>query len=353
MTVIGFMHYRKNPEGLNKAYAFAAVAGAEGAELLFFSPGSVDFEKKEINGYVYNNGAWINKLSRFPDVVYNVVGLINEKQNAVADRLKKEIPFTSHSIGDKMTVYKNIEKYKTFSNYLIPSETVSSVGSFFNLLKKYGEIVFKPSSGRRGSHVYYIAAKNESYEILSGGDKTVCSFSEISDFISGKTEREEYLIQPYINCRMKSGNAYDFRLHVQKNINGEWVIAKIYPRIAPAGSIVCNLSCGGYTNDFKTFLIQEFGGEYLNIQKYIEVFSLSFAAHMDKIQNEIYGEDLDELGIDIGLDGNQKINLYEVNWRPGFPPLMTLDLNIIKNIIHYSMFLANKAQTASEKRLNV
>ena len=69
---------------------------------------------------------------------------------------------------------------------------------------------------------------------------------------------------------------------------------------------------------------------------------MQLAATMDKIQKEHYNEELDELGIDIGIDENKKIWIYEVNWRPGYPPSMNLDLNIVKNAIHYAMFLAEK-----------
>jgi len=63
---------------------------------------------------------------------------------------------------------------------------------------------------------------------------------------------------------------------------------------------------------------------------------------MDKIQKELYQQELDELGIDIGLDEKQKIWIYEINWRPGYPPSMNADLDIAKNIIGYAMFLAEK-----------
>jgi len=69
---------------------------------------------------------------------------------------------------------------------------------------------------------------------------------------------------------------------------------------------------------------------------------LQLAAHMDKIQKEEYNEVLDELGIDIGLDENHKICIYEINWRPGFPPSMNMELNMVENAIHYAMFLAGK-----------
>ena len=132
---------------------------------------------------------------------------------------------------------------------------------------------------------------------------------------------------------------------MQKNKKCEWVTAKIYPRIAETGSIVSNLSAGGYTSELTAFLKREFGSGYFDIKKYIERFSLQFAAHMDKIQKELYNEELDELGIDIGLDQNQKICVYETNWRPGYPPSMNADLSIVKNIIHYAMFLAGRNNT--------
>ena len=341
MVLIGFMHYRKKPT--NKALAFAAVAKAEGAELLYFSPGAIDFLNKKITGYKYLDGEWKKVVSDFPNVVCNIVGFSRKKQNDNVDRLVDEVPFTSFSIGDKSVVYRNIMQQGDFSNYLVPSENIVSFEHFFIVFDRYGEVVIKPSAGCQGINVYFITKENEFYEIASGTEKTKCNFSELSAFILGKISKQKYIVQPYINCRTKSGNSYDFRLHVLKNLNGKWVIGKIYPRIAEHGSIVSNISRGGFTGDLVFFLKNEFGKEYFNIQRTIEEFSLQLAATMDKIQKEKYNEQLDELGIDIGLDKNKKIWIYEINWRPGYPPSMNLDLNIVKNKIHYAMFLAKRS----------
>jgi len=342
------MHHRKKPT--SRAYAFAAVAKAEGAELLYFSPGAVDMEKKEINGYVYKNGEWQSVISALPDVIYNTAGFWREKQNRIAEALHSIIPFTSYSVGSKETVYNNIMKYKEFSQYLVPSEMAESAGQFFILLEKYGDVVFKPTSGCRGRDVYFISRHSDRYNVLSGEQDVSCSFGEISDFVEGKLREEEYLVQPYINCRTKSGLSYDFRLHIQKNRRGEWTISKIYPRVAASG-IVCNISAGGYTNSLTVFLKREFGDDYYDIQKYIEEFALQLAIHMDTIQKERYREELDELGIDIGLDAARNIRVYEVNWRPGYPPSMNLDLTVVQNTVGYAMLLAskNKAQAQGMK----
>ena len=36
MTLIGMLHHRRDPQSVVKAYAYAAVAKAEGASLIFF-----------------------------------------------------------------------------------------------------------------------------------------------------------------------------------------------------------------------------------------------------------------------------------------------------------------------------
>ncbi|MDR0326541.1 MAG: YheC/YheD family protein [Oscillospiraceae bacterium] len=322
------MHYRKKPFGLNRAYAFAAAAKAEGAELLYFSPGAIDRDR--INGYMYKNGEWALTSSHYPDVIYNTAGFTREKQLEAVEKLQQSVPFTSYSIGDKETVYNNLMKYKTFSQYLVPSETVASKKHFFRLLDQYSDIVVKPSSGRQGINVCRVRKEDGT-----------------PDAVLRLIAEEKCIVQPYINCRTKSGEPYDFRLHVQKGRGGKWTAPCIYPRISPDGGIVCNLSRGGYTRDIIPFLQREFGAEYYSVHKYLEVFSLQLAGHLDEIQKDLYGEELDELGIDAGLD--KQLYVYEVNWRPGHPPSGNINLSIVRNTVRYAIFLAGKEGIMNEK----
>ena len=72
----------------------------------------------------------------------------------------------------------------------------------------------------------------------------------------------------------------------------------------------------------------------------LEHFSLSLANHLDEIQMVQYGEVIDEIGIDVGLDENLKIWMYEVNWRPGCPPAFYLELDVVINSIQYAKYVA-------------
>ena len=368
--LIGYMHHRKTPFASKRAYAFASVAKSEGAELLYFSPGAVDFENRVIHGYMYAGGQWAAATSRWPDVIYNTASFSKDTQLAAAERLQLEIPFTSYSIGSKTTVFRNLTQYKTFANYLVPSEKVASVKHFFALAERYPEMVFKPSSGHQGIDVYYIrkeAGESSSFRVRLGAEESLYDTDQLSQFVLEKITREEFIAQPYICCRTKFGEPYDFRLHVQKTTPGgmapreEWTVSSIYPRIAPHGSIVCNISQGGHLYKLSDFLEREFGKDAYDIQKTLEAFALQLAAHMDEIQKDLYGEELDELGIDIGLDTAQweapspgnthpvwrslpKLYIYEVNWRPGYPPALYIDLSVVKNTVRYAMFLAARKQ---------
>jgi YheC/D like ATP-grasp len=343
--IIGMLHHCKHPRKVIKAYAYAAVAKAEGVELLYFSPRGVDFEKKIILGYVYENGSWQKTESPFPDVIYNSGSPEKlERSNEIIEKLKEGIPFTTFSIGNKMRIHERLRTAGVFSPYLLPSKIVRSPRGFFDFFNQYRNVVFKPVNGRKGQGVTFINRINDMFHLLISTDDFNLNYDELRAYVSSKLQEEPYLVQPYINCKTQSGQAYDFRLHVQKNGEGKWVITRIYPRMGPHGSIVSNINSGGSTNYLEPFLKQEFGDEYYDVKRYLERFSLQLADHMDELQQDSFSETLDELGIDVALDDMRKIWIYEVNWRPGCPPSFYLELDVVTNMIRYAMFLARKHQ---------
>ena len=343
MVLIGMLHHRRNPEKVIKSYAYAAVAKAEGAELLFFSPGRVDFDKKIIDGYTYKDGKWQEVKSRFPDVVYNAGSpeKLKKSQNIV-DRLKEKLPFTTNSIGNKLSVYYRLKLDGTFADYLIPSHNILSIKQFFHYLDYYRKIVFKPVNGHKGQNITYIEKMDNKYIIRINNSNQYINKLELKEFMINSLQKDKFIVQPYIKSVTKSGNAFDLRLHTQKNGEGKWVITSIYPRIGPIGSIVSNINSGGATNYLEPFLKQEYGDKYYDIKQYLRQFCLKLAHKMDELQMKYFNETIDELGIDVGLDENNKIWIFEVNWRPGCPPTFYLELDVVKNMINYACYLAKK-----------
>jgi len=356
MTLIGMLHHRKDPTTVIKSYAYAVVAKAEGAGFFYFSPKTVNFVNRSIKGQVYENGKWVERIMPFPDVIYNAGSPEKlAKAKEIIQKLKKEIPFTTHSIGNKWNVNERLKEAGEFSNYLIPTEIVKDTKSFFKFVDAFKKIVFKPIDGRKGKGIFFITKKEGKFEVMKDSNQVILSKQELDEVIRTKLSTGKYILQPYIQSVTKAGQVFDFRLHVQKNGEGKWVITTIYPRIAPKGSIIPNINNGGYTNYLEPFLQQEFNEEAFNIKRTLEHFSITLANHLDELQMIQYGEMIDEIGVDIGLDENLKIWIYEVNWRPGCPPAFYLELDVVINTIKYAIYLAKnqlniKAQIKASKK---
>lgn len=333
MVTVGMLHYRKNPAKVKKAYTCAAVAKMEGIEFYYFSPNSVIFEEEIIHGYVYENGNWLQKEMAFPDVIYNASGMKTLPQKKIYRKLKKLIPFTSYPVGNKMKVYRKIKEIPEFAHYLIPSKKVKEPQAVFHALKEYNKIIIKPLSGSQGKGVISIEQNGDKFDLVEGFKSRLVDETDLRSKIETVISEKVFLVQPYISCMTKEGHPFDFRIHVQKNGSGEWGITLIYPRIGSEDGIISNVSSGGYIGKFESFLEREYGSEGYDIQRILEQFAIRFSERFDSI----YEKQLDELGIDIGIDENKKLWIYEVNWRPGSA---YRGLDAAKNTIPYAAYLA-------------
>ncbi|MBU8879959.1 YheC/YheD family protein [Bacillus sp. FJAT-29790] len=314
MVSIGMLHYRYNPEKVKKAFAFASVAKMEGADFSYFSYKCIDFEQRKINGWVYESGNWIQKEIEFPEVIINISSPRTKKQSAIKNQLKDFAIFTSHPVGNKMTVYNKVLSGEKFADYLIPSTQIKSGKDVLPFFQEYQKLVIKPLSGHHGKNVMFIEeTSDDSYQLTDGSVKKIYKEKLLTLFINRLIREKKYLLQPFIECKTRAGLTYDFRIHVQKNRNGEWEINLIYPRISGNSKMISNISSGGYRGELVPFLIEEFGDDYLEIKECIEQFALTFSTHFDKL----YDHPFDELGIDVGIDHSHKLWIYEVNWRPG------------------------------------
>lgn len=339
MTVIGMLHHRKDPNLVNRAYAYATVAKAEGVNFFYFTLGKVNIETEKILGKIYENGKWIEQEFSFPDVIYNASVHVSDKNEQIFNYLYDKVPFTSHSIGDKLSVYNRIKKAEKFKQYLIPFYGLTDVNKFFDMINDYEKVIIKPISGHQGRGIVFIEKHGMNYKMNESGQVLFINKKQLLDFISDKIQEQGYIVQQFISCQMKSGHVYDFRLHVQRNGEGNWVITSIFPRIGPLGSIVSNMGSGGYSTYLENFLKMEFDNDWYNVQRYLERFSISFSNHFNSLYKDVL---FDELGIDVGIDKNQKLWLFEVNWRPGVPIIFNLELDVARNLIHYARYLADK-----------
>jgi YheC/D like ATP-grasp len=330
--LIGMFHYRKNPEKVSRAYLYSAIAKAEGMDFVYFTSKGVNFNKRIITGYQYEAGEWLMRDFPFPDVIMNIVGPITKKQGDIYHRLKKEIPFTSFPTGTKLSVYNRIKKDGRFKDYLIPYKRLKQPIEVLSFLAKHQNIIIKPISGHHGNQVIRVEKGEQNY-ILHDGERKEMNQLELLDYMAGVLKNTKMLMQKFISCKRKTGETYDIRLHAQKDGTGKWKNTMIYPKIGATKKVATNLGQGGQITILKNFLENEFEDEAFNIQRQIEVFSIQFVKHFDELYKHVF----DEIGIDIGLDAEGRIWIYEVNWRPG---QMFFESKAAKNAVQYAKWVA-------------
>lgn len=335
MVTVAMLHYRKHPESVKKAYTCAAVAKMEGIEFYYFSPLGVNFDTKMIGGYKYEQGNWVQSEMAFPDVIYNVSGMKTPAQKKIYRQLKNSIPFTSHPIGNKLKVYKKVLQMPEFSSYVIPSKKIKKQEVVFKLLDEFNKVIVKPLKGSQGRGVIYLEKKENQFEFVEGFERQLLDKEELESMLTPLIHQKVMLVQPYISSKTKQGLPFDLRLHVQKNGEGKWGITLIYPRIGSEDGIISNISSGGYIAKLENFLEREYGPEGYDFERTLEKFAVRFSKELDSL----YKNRLDELGIDIGIDENKKIWIYEVNWRPGSA---YRGLDAAMQTIPYAAFLARQ-----------
>lgn len=335
MSLIAMLHYRKHPRQVKKAYPFAAVAKMEDVGFYYFNFQSVDFNEEKIHGWVYEKGAWVQKQMDYPKVIINASSAKTNEEKEIVKRLKTIATFTSHPVGNKMKVYKKILLGEKFAHYLIPSVPVDKGEDLISFLEDHSKAVMKPWTGNHGKNIVFIEKLNNKFLTHEGLRKRVFEEDELVSYIEQLVGSQKYMLQPFIECKTKAGLSYDFRLHVQKNGYGKWEVTLIYPRISGNSKLISNISSGGYRGELGPFLLNEFGRENLNIGEKLNNFALSFAGHFDSL----YPYSFDELGIDVGLDHNQEIRIFEVNWRPG---AKHREFEVARRLIPYCKYLANE-----------
>lgn len=330
-------HIRKDPNKVSRAYLYSAIAKHEGQDFFYFTAKGVDFEKKEILGKYYHNGEWVDKIFPFPDVIINAANQDTPFQEAVEERLKQLIPFTSYPVGTKTAVYRRIIAGETYKDHVIPFKIIEKSEEIFDFLKEHGKTVLKPVRGHHGEDVISVEKKGRRYAVHIGRYQLYFQKEKLLKFIDRMMEKRPMLMQKFIECRLKTGEPYDFRLHLQKNRTGKWAITIIFPRIGSVNRVITNLSQGSQMVELPSFLRKEFGDEAPALRKKLSEFALGFTEHFESL----YPYRFDELAIDVGLDANQHIWIYEVNWRPGH---VFIEVQTAKNAIDYAIYLAENKE---------
>ncbi len=329
--------------------------GDKKAYFFGFAPRDINWQQETVNGYFLNaDGGWYRKTVPLPDVVYNRLPSRKAETGTYISTLRerfvrKGIPFFNWSFFNKSDVYKLLDKDVEALRHLPESVSAPTEEKIKELLSKHNFVYFKPSGGSLGAGIYrltYQPKKGYFARYRSGGKNVLLRFGTFQGLMKTLHARigssfGGYVVQQGIRLVEIDACPIDFRFHMHKNGRNEWVTAGIGAKKAGRGSVTTHIKNGGSLMTPSSALSRAFGGETSAVLEKAK----KVAVKMSEAIERNYPHRLGELGLDIGIDKDGDVWMFEANAKPGrsifkHPALKTEGRTSLEYILEHCLYLS-------------
>lgn len=141
---------------LNYAIIYEQINGI----LFVFSEEQIDFEKKQITGYVYDPDplkCWRKVEMPFPGAIFRRVELSKKTLNGLIHNMGRSF-FNSHYF-DKWQFWNLLSPFEELREHLPETTNKVSLQNVDDYIEKYKGVYLKPKNGSRGKGIHFIEKK--------------------------------------------------------------------------------------------------------------------------------------------------------------------------------------------------
>ncbi|MBM7646911.1 hypothetical protein JOD45_003146 [Scopulibacillus daqui] len=291
----------------------------KGGYAFIFCPNDIDWQNGLIDGLFYCEG-WITFKAPFPNIVYDRIPSRRTDRDPGIKQMKEKfmheygIPWFNSRFFDKWAIYQLLKNHPLSSQYLPNTEENISLHAIRQFLNLYQSVYLKPKNGSKGLGIKKLEKESESLicEYYDQGQYYKENYKTLSDFIRRHFPGDllsHYILQQRICLMKENERPLDFRIHTNKDGNGKWRVSAAAAKIAGHNGITTHVAYGGEVKSLYA-LFSDRADEYL---KKLVHAALTLTEIIDQQSHELIGE----LGLDIGIDEDGRIWLFEANSRPG------------------------------------
>ncbi|MFF2091983.1 YheC/YheD family protein [Paenibacillus sp. NPDC058174] len=330
-------------------------SGERNGYMFGFTPHDINWQQETVYGYFLNSqGGWYRKTVPLPDVVYNRLPSRKAETSSMISSLRerfvrRKIPFFNWSFFNKSDVYKLLDNDPEALQHLPESISAPTSDKIKGLLEKHHFLYFKPTAGSLGIGIYRLTyhPKRGYFARYRKGDRNVLlrftHFHSLMRMLQARhgSSLSGYVVQQGIRLIEIDGCPIDFRFHMHKNGKNEWVPVGIGAKKAGRGSVTTHVKNGGSLMTPEHALNRTFNdksGEVLEKAKEV-------AIRLSEAIERNYPHRLGELGLDIGIDKDGEIWMFEANAKPGrsifkHPSLRSEGRASVDYIIEHCLYLS-------------
>lgn len=301
----------KNPPHISEVTAM--LCKSAGIDLVYFNAKDIDVENNKINGRMLVGEKWVRVKTGIPKVIDISAFCVKHKREVnylrnkshLTDNLKKRI--------SKNELQDTLRQDEKLSDYIIPTRRIESFKDIDDFIKRYGEIVIKPIYSRLGMGVYIIKPNDKDFTVGILQQEKNITYKELETLYNSEIKDKPHIIQKAMTSRTNSGDPFDCRVHLEKDGFGGWEVLNISARIGIGQKVISNISYGGGRAKIEPFLQNNYGDQWEDIHKNLNDFGLGVAKKMEKVRET----ELMTLGLDVGVDPDGNIFIFEANSAPG------------------------------------
>lgn len=354
----GFTPFPLRPIG-ERSLFFSKLLSVEklvGTHGFIFGEEHINWDNGTIEGLFYHENGWEKKEVPFPNVIYDrLPNRRSEKKAAfkqIKDRLQKEylIPWYNPGFFNKLDVFERLQQDEVSAKYLPETHPFSSFSLVERMLSDYGHVFIKPSNGSLGLGIHQIIYDRESgayycrYRERDGSNKLrkYETLEALFRHVFKNRKLTSMLVQQGIHSIKVEKRNVDFRVHTNKDAEGNWHVTAVAAKVASLGSVTTHVNNGGMIKTIAEIFQSK--KEQVEAIKKLKAACLILSRSLEEQMDGIVGE----IGFDMGINREGRVWLFEANSKPGrsifkHPQLKDFDLLTRKLSLEFSIFLAEKA----------
>ncbi|HSU79859.1 MAG TPA: YheC/YheD family protein [Candidatus Angelobacter sp.] len=317
----------------------------KGGVAYFFSRDNINWEEGTIKGLICQNGYWQESDFPFPDVVYDRLPNRKAEQFNWVTPLKTSfendygIPWFNPCFFNKWNIYTLLNEIEDLKPFL-PETRLYSEKNLKAFLNKYPAVYLKPKDKSLGVGIIRIQRLNEDgfrYQKSGESDseeRVSPDWGHLLQSLSSDlslSERRHYLIQQGVALDQFKNRSFDFRVHTNKDKEGQWRLTAVAAKLAGLNQVTTHLAYGGDVRTLSELFDKQ---SALDTLRQLETISLSISCALAKKMPGMIGE----LGFDIGRDQDGRLFLFEVNSKPRHHIFLTPSVRNQLKLVHFHWF---------------
>lgn len=289
------------------------------ASFIMFGWMDLNFKKKNVRGFLYDQEkGWKEGVFPFPDAIYLRSRIHNNVLNQMQQIIGPKV-FNSF-LFDKWQAWNVLVAYPDVMTHLPQTEKADKETGLRQFLETHKDIFLKPVHGCGGKGVIHasLQQKGNIKAIYQNKRKTTIqtfnSCKALWNWIP-KLSLDSYIMQKTIQTVSLQNKPTDIRLNMNKNRQGEWEVSALIFRQAINGSHV-GTGMGVQYSPVHTiqFLKEIYADDLSKVEAAVQsVVDLGYkiCRALDESPHHMA-----DLGIDLGLDKDGKLWIFEVNPTP-------------------------------------